>query len=160
MAYKVPGNLLGLARLQACVANETGLGIGGLVVHSTYAFLNGPKTRIRRLLKDLRQADVSYGGLKMSWFTDYRKAAERTDRLTGRPDHVALLAAGLFGECGSVLAELKKVERETDAYPRGSEHAHRRNRGCPLVFRTSCRDLLDPSEAGRVQCFRRLQDCA
>lgn len=56
--FKVPGNLLGLARLQACVANETGLGIGGLVVHSTYAFLNGPKTRISRLLEDLR-ADES-----------------------------------------------------------------------------------------------------
>ena len=57
--YKVPGNLLGLARLQACVAKETGLGIGGLVVHSTYAFLNGSKTGIRRLLEDLHQADES-----------------------------------------------------------------------------------------------------
>lgn len=57
--FKVPGNLLGLARLQACVATETGLGIGGLVVHSTYAFVNGSKTRIRALLEQLRQTDVS-----------------------------------------------------------------------------------------------------
>ena len=53
----------------------------------------------------------------MSWLTDYSKDAERTDRLSGRPDHGTLLAAGLFGECGSVLAELKKIERETGAYP-------------------------------------------
>ncbi len=38
--YKVLGNLLGLARLQACVANEVGLGIGELVVHSTYAYVD------------------------------------------------------------------------------------------------------------------------
>lgn len=57
--FKVPGNLLGLARLQACVASETGLGIGGLVVHSTYAFVSGSKTRIRTLLEGLRQTDVS-----------------------------------------------------------------------------------------------------
>ena len=54
---------------------------------------------------------------RVSWFTEYRRAAARTDQLAGRHDHVALLAAGLFGECGSVLAELKKVERETGAYP-------------------------------------------
>ena len=53
----------------------------------------------------------------MSWLTDYCKDAERTDQLSQRPHHVALLAAGLFGEAGSVLAELKKTERETGAYP-------------------------------------------
>ena len=53
----------------------------------------------------------------MSWLADYSKAAERTDRLSGRHHHVTLLAAGLFGESGSVLAELKKMERETVAYP-------------------------------------------
>ena len=52
----------------------------------------------------------------MSWFAEYCKDAERTDRLVGHHDHVALLAAGLFGETGSVLAELKKTERETGAY--------------------------------------------
>lgn len=52
--YKVPGNLLGLARLQACVAHETDQDVGSLVVHSSYAFLNGAKTRIRHLLREIR----------------------------------------------------------------------------------------------------------
>ena len=60
-AFKVPGNLLGLARLQGCVASETGQGVGSLVVHSTYAFLNGSKTRIRTLLQELRRPDASVG---------------------------------------------------------------------------------------------------
>ena len=51
--YKVLGNLLGLARLQHCVARETGAQVGTLVVHSSYAFLNGNKTRLRSLLREL-----------------------------------------------------------------------------------------------------------
>lgn len=38
--FKVPGNLLGLARLQDCVADEVGAGVGPLVVHSTRAYVN------------------------------------------------------------------------------------------------------------------------
>ncbi len=53
--HKVPGNLLGLARLQDCVAHETGQGVGALVVHSSYAYLHGSKTAMRRLLDTLRQ---------------------------------------------------------------------------------------------------------
>ena len=53
-AYKVPGNLLGLARLQGCVAQETGQSIGNLVVYSSYAFLRGGKNRIRTLLNSIR----------------------------------------------------------------------------------------------------------
>ena len=53
----------------------------------------------------------------MSWLIDYCKDAEGTDRLTGHRNHVVLLATGLFGETGSLLAELKKTERETGAYP-------------------------------------------
>ena len=53
----------------------------------------------------------------MSWLTDYFHDAEHTDRLVGRPNHVVLLAIGLFGETGSVLSELKKAEREAAAYP-------------------------------------------
>ena len=52
--YKVPGNLLGLARLQACVAREVGRDAGSLTVHSSYAYLNGSKTEMRELLEDLR----------------------------------------------------------------------------------------------------------
>ncbi len=53
--YKVPGNLLGLARLQCCVVREVGSRIGGLTVHSSYAYLNGSKAAMRRLLMDLHQ---------------------------------------------------------------------------------------------------------
>jgi hypothetical protein len=54
--YKVPGNLLGLARLQACVAHEVGVPIGTLVVHSTYAYmdLSKGKTKMKTLITDLR----------------------------------------------------------------------------------------------------------
>lgn len=53
----------------------------------------------------------------MSWFADYCRAAEGTDRFSDRSNHLTLLAAGLFGETGSVLAELKKMERESETYP-------------------------------------------
>lgn len=53
----------------------------------------------------------------MSWLTEYSEAAEQTDQFAETPKHTELLAAGLFGEAGSVLAELKKEERETNAYP-------------------------------------------
>lgn len=53
----------------------------------------------------------------MPWFADYCKEAARTDQLADNRDHVNLLAAGLFGETGSVLAELKKTVRERGAYP-------------------------------------------
>jgi len=53
---KTLGNLLGLARLQACVAQEVGAAIGTLVVHSTYAYVDGGKRKLafRRLLRELR----------------------------------------------------------------------------------------------------------
>ena len=53
----------------------------------------------------------------MSWLTQYSEAAARTDRLVDKPNHTGNLLAGLFGEAGSVLAELKKEDRETQAYP-------------------------------------------
>ena len=53
----------------------------------------------------------------MSWLDEFSRQTVQTDRLTGREDHVRLLAAGLMGECGSVLTELKKKEREREAYP-------------------------------------------
>lgn len=56
--HKVPGNLLGLARLQACVAQEVGRETGGLVVHSSYAYLRGPKGRMKNLLGELRQTET------------------------------------------------------------------------------------------------------
>ncbi len=55
--YKIPGNLLGLARLQACVAKEVGAEIGSLVVHSTYAYLDSGKGKqsLKSLLSAIRQ---------------------------------------------------------------------------------------------------------
>ena len=55
--YKVPGNLLGLARLQDCVARETSRCTGSLVVHSSYAYLFGSKVRMQALLNDLRRTE-------------------------------------------------------------------------------------------------------
>lgn len=51
------------------------------------------------------------------WFSEFAAAAAETDRFVGKPDHVALLAAGLIGEAGSIVAEFKKEQRELDAYP-------------------------------------------
>ncbi len=54
----------------------------------------------------------------MSWLIEYSRAAEQTDQLARKPkDHALFLAVGLFGEAGSVLTELKKEQRDTDAYP-------------------------------------------
>ena len=51
------------------------------------------------------------------WFAQYCEEAGLTDQLAGKPKHVELLAAGLFGETGGILAELKKRSREDAAYP-------------------------------------------
>lgn len=51
------------------------------------------------------------------WLREFAATAATTDRFTGKSDHAALLAAGLIGEAGSVVAELKKARRELDAYP-------------------------------------------
>jgi NTP pyrophosphatase (non-canonical NTP hydrolase) len=53
----------------------------------------------------------------MTWLTDFADSAQKTDRFAGSREHLRLLAAGLMGETGSVLTELKKEERERDAYP-------------------------------------------
>lgn len=55
--YKVPGNLLGLARLQAFVAREVDVEIGTLVVHSTLAYLEpgGGRSRLTKLLGRIRE---------------------------------------------------------------------------------------------------------
>lgn len=56
--FKVPGNLLGLARLQSCVAQEVDASVGNLVVHSSRAFIdrNNPGIReFRDLVNDLLQ---------------------------------------------------------------------------------------------------------
>lgn len=56
-------------------------------------------------------------GIDARWLKEFAAMAAKTDKFTGKPDHTALLAAGLIGEAGSVVAELKKARRERDAYP-------------------------------------------
>lgn len=53
----------------------------------------------------------------MTWLDDYAVEAARTDRFAEAPKHLGLLAAGLDGETGSIVAEVKKAARERDAYP-------------------------------------------
>ena len=68
---KALGNLLGLAQLLYFVAGETGLGVGPLVCHSTYAVLDTdggwPMRELRQLIAQCRR--------------EYRK---RQDRIAGR----------------------------------------------------------------------------
>lgn len=52
-----------------------------------------------------------------SWLLDYARLGRSSDLFRDRPDHALLLAAGLFGEAGSVLAEVKKRQREENVYP-------------------------------------------
>ena len=92
----------------------------------------------------------------MPWLTDYCNDAELTDRLASRSNHIDLLATGLFGETGSVLAELKKAERETAAYP------SYRNRlveeiGDLLWYFARLVTVLAPSEAKKLEA---LAECA
>lgn len=53
----------------------------------------------------------------MEWLNSYKEAAALTDKFKGRDDHLLLLTAGLLGETGSILTEIKKVEREGNSYP-------------------------------------------
>jgi hypothetical protein len=54
---KVLGNMLGLARLQACIAREIGSEIGTMLVHSTYAnFQGGGKRKFNDLVSRLRKS--------------------------------------------------------------------------------------------------------
>lgn len=56
-------------------------------------------------------------GTEAPWLQEFAATAAKTDSFTGKQDHTALLAAGLIGEAGSVVSELKKARRERDAYP-------------------------------------------
>ena len=83
------------------------------------------------------------------WFQEFREAAARTDQFDQRSDHAALLAAGLLGEVGSVLAEIKKEVREDTAYP-----THRRRLveelGDVLWYFTRLASVLEPDLLERV----------
>ena len=85
----------------------------------------------------------------MSWLTEYSQAAKQTDQLIGKPNHALLLAAGLFGEAGSVLAELKKEQRETDAYPAYRQRLVEEIGDC-LWYLARLSDTLGPSVLQRL----------
>ena len=89
------------------------------------------------------------GKKPMSWLTEYSKTAKRTDQLIGEPNHALLLAAGMFGEAGSVLAELKKEKRETDAYPAYRKRLVEETGDC-LWYLTRLTAVLDPSALQRL----------
>lgn len=55
-SYKAFGNLLGLARLQACVATATQQQVGTLAVHSSYAQVLGGKQALQSCIDDIRSA--------------------------------------------------------------------------------------------------------
>jgi hypothetical protein len=55
---------------------------------------------------------------RQTWIQEFAYNAKTTDQIAGLGnEHVPLLALGLLGEAGSVLAELKKSRREGAAYP-------------------------------------------
>ncbi|PKO83950.1 MAG: pyrophosphatase [Betaproteobacteria bacterium HGW-Betaproteobacteria-11] len=56
-------------------------------------------------------------GTEAPWLQEFAATVAKTDRFADNPDHTSLLAAGLIGEAGSVVAELKKARREREAYP-------------------------------------------
>lgn len=51
------------------------------------------------------------------WLKELSKVAVHTDSLKEKANHISLLAMGLAGEAGSILTEIKKNQRELDAYP-------------------------------------------
>lgn len=64
---KALGNLLGLARLQDCVAKEIGIAVGTLVCHSTMATLDRPKgiykKHIEALITDVEELESESTGI-------------------------------------------------------------------------------------------------
>src|SRR5260370_42338434 len=53
----------------------------------------------------------------MDWLDAYTTQAALTDRFQDRDNHLELLAIGLMGEAGSILAEVKKMKGEKEAFP-------------------------------------------
>ena len=54
---------------------------------------------------------------RTNWLKKYISESEKTDKFRDNPKKISLFAAGLMGEAGSVLTELKKNERDLKAYP-------------------------------------------
>jgi NTP pyrophosphatase (non-canonical NTP hydrolase) len=52
----------------------------------------------------------------MTWLKEFAAATALSDKLDRGENHLSLLAAGLFGEAGSILSEHKKKERDGESY--------------------------------------------
>lgn len=92
----------------------------------------------------------------MNWLKKFAKAAESTDLFTDRPEHLALLTAGLCGEAGSILAEVKKEKREREAYPY-YRHAAIEEVGDFLWYFIRIASVMAPRLIGRIRVLRKMQ---
>lgn len=78
------------------------------------------------------------------WLLDYARHARATDRFCQSTDHVRLLAVGLFGEAGSILAEVKKQRREEGIYPNYLGALSEELGDCLWYFVRLCEELERP----------------
>jgi hypothetical protein len=81
--------------------------------------------------------------MNMSWLQSYGTAAAATDNFKDRGIHLLLLASGLMGETGSILAEMKKMSREEEAYP-GYRHRLNEEVGDFLWYYVRLVSLIKP----------------
>lgn len=79
----------------------------------------------------------------MTWLKDFADVAATTDNFVGQAKHAQLLAAGLVGETGGIVAELKKERRERDAYP-AYRHKMLEEIGDALWYFVRLTSVLDP----------------
>lgn len=80
--------------------------------------------------------------MKNMWLREYASTVGTNDQLKGKPSHKELLIAGLYGEIGSVLAEIKKRQREV--LP-ANRHRIREEMGDVLWYLTRVTQELCPT---------------
>ena len=56
--------------------------------------------------------------MSANWLDRYRATVAASDRLRDDKRHIDVLGAGLIGEVGGILSELKKRRRDLESYPR------------------------------------------
>ena len=84
------------------------------------------------------------------WLANFRDEVASTDQFNGHPNQMAQLACGLFGEIGSLLAEIKKKQREGAAYPMLQESL-REEFGDVLWYLTRLCSLAAPSIISQLE---------
>ncbi len=106
-----------------CVASTQGTSAIFLMTLWLHSLLGFNLAESRGIRADRRSGTLRwlhrlcYRKKMMEWLTSYSSAAALTDKFKDRNDHRLLLAAGLLGETGSIVAEVKKMAREAEAYP-------------------------------------------